>query len=71
MEIAKFKITNIHCIECIGEVLERVRNHPDISNLEINFTGGELVVSYDPERNSIEHLTKCINEAGFEAKLII
>ena len=62
-------ISGMHCASCAQRVEKSLKNVPGVIDAVVNLPRERASVRYDPEKTSLNHLLKAVEEAGYSGKV--
>lgn len=62
----EFNVSGMSCANCAQSIERSLLRQPEVDSAVVNFAGGKVVVSYDPDRTDPDRLADVIRETGFQ-----
>jgi copper chaperone CopZ len=65
-----FKISGMHCTGCTLEIDDALEESEGVEESNTHYAKAETEVKFDPEKISVDKLTKLIETVGYTATLV-
>lgn len=62
------KVGGMTCDHCAGRVKKNLNNLDGVSEVDVNLDSGEVKVTYDADKASLDQLKQAVKAAGYEVK---
>jgi Cu+-exporting ATPase len=62
---AEFNVSGMSCAGCAQSIERSLMRQPEVDSAVVNFSGGNVVVTYDPSRIDRDQLANVIRQLGF------
>ena len=59
----------LNCPSCVSKIERELKRLDGVSNAEVHFSTGRIVVEHDPSRATTDALVQAIGRAGYTAKV--
>lgn len=66
MENITLTVKGMTCMGCVRSVKNVLEPLPGVNNVEITLENGQVAISYDTAKASVEQFRNAINDAGYE-----
>ena len=62
---ASFKVTGMDCASCALTVKKAVKQVEGVSEADVSFSMGKMLVDYDPAKASPDKIREAVKNAGY------
>jgi Cu+-exporting ATPase len=66
--VAAIDITGMNCASCVAHVSKAARSLPGVSTINVNLARGAATVEFDPDKVSIDQISRQISDAGYPSR---
>lgn len=66
MEKITLTVKGMTCMGCVRSVKNVLEPIPGVNNVEVTLENGQVTISYDTAKASVEQFRNAINDAGYE-----
>lgn len=66
MENITLTVKGMTCMGCVRSVKNVLEPIPGVNNVEVTLENGQVTISYDTAKASVEQFRNAINDAGYE-----
>ena len=70
VEVATLSVPSMDCAVCPITVKKALTQVPGVSDAKVDFAKREAVVRFDPDKTTIEGLTKATKQAGYPSSVV-
>ncbi len=64
------KVNGMSCEHCVGTVSKALKGLKGVKKANVNLQEGLAEVTYNPDKISVDALTKAVIDAGYEASIV-
>ena len=68
MNVSRFGITGMSCVNCAGRIEKGLSGVPGVTRADVNFAVEELTVEHDPALISVETIGELVDALGYSAR---